>query len=39
MHTVGIKFLGMTDEVRNEILKFEFKKHGEKLLKKKSIHA
>jgi hypothetical protein len=39
MHTVGIKFLGMTDEVRNEILKFEFKKHGEKLLKKKSIHG
>jgi hypothetical protein len=25
----------MTEEVRNEILKFEFKKHGEILLKKK----
>lgn len=36
MHTVGIQFLGMTEEVKNEILKFEFKKHGEKLLKKKS---
>jgi Tfp pilus assembly protein PilZ len=37
MHTVGIKFIGMTEEVRNEILKFEFKKHGETLLKKKSL--
>jgi len=34
-HTVGMKFLGMTEEVRNEILQFEFKKHGDKLLKKK----
>jgi hypothetical protein len=36
-HTVGIRFLGMTEEVRNEILKFEFKKHGDKLLKRKSV--
>jgi hypothetical protein len=39
MHTVGIKFLGMTEEVRNEILKFEFKKHGEKLLTKKKLYS
>jgi len=38
-HTVGIKFLGMTEEVRNEILKFEFKKHGEKLLTKKKLYS
>jgi hypothetical protein len=37
VHTVGMKFIGMTEEVRNEILKFEFKKHGEILLKKKSM--
>jgi hypothetical protein len=39
MHMVGIKFLGMTDEVKNEILKFEFNKHGEKLLQKKGVPA
>jgi len=35
IHTVGIKFLGMNEEVRDEILKFEFKKHGERLLMRK----
>jgi hypothetical protein len=38
-HTVGITFLGMTEEVRNEILKFEFTKQAEKLLKKKRASA
>jgi len=32
---IGIKFLGMTEEVREEILKFNFKKHGEMLLMRK----
>jgi len=35
INTVGIKFLGMNEEVRDEILKFEFKKHGERLLMRK----
>ena len=39
IHTVGIKFLGMNEEVRDEILKFEFKKHGEKLLMRKHAHS
>lgn len=35
-HTVGIRFVGMTEEVRSEIVRFDFKKHREKLLRKKS---
>ncbi|PKN70054.1 MAG: hypothetical protein CVU54_08470 [Deltaproteobacteria bacterium HGW-Deltaproteobacteria-12] len=33
--TLGIAFLNMNEEVRNEILKFDFKKHKEKLIEKK----
>jgi hypothetical protein len=35
-YTVGIRFIGMNEEVCNEIVKFDFKKHREKLLKKKT---
>jgi Tfp pilus assembly protein PilZ len=31
-YSIGLKFLNMTDEVRNEILKFDFKKHRERLI-------
>ena len=31
-HILGIKFLGMTDAVRDEILKFDFKKHRQRLM-------
>jgi hypothetical protein len=31
-HILGIKFLGMSDAVRNEILKFDFKKHRQRLM-------
>ncbi len=31
-YTVSVKFRGMTDDVRNEILKFDFKKHRIKLI-------
>ncbi len=30
-HIVSVKFRGMNDEVRNEILKFDYKKHRQKL--------
>jgi hypothetical protein len=30
-YTLGIKFLGMNEEVRNEIIIFDFKKHRERL--------
>lgn len=30
--TSSVKFLGMNDDVRNEILKFDFKKHRKKLI-------
>jgi hypothetical protein len=33
--TLGISFLDTNEEVQNEILKFDFKKHKEKLIKKK----
>lgn len=32
IHILGIKFLGMTEAVRDEILKFDFKKHRKKLM-------
>ena len=35
-HTLGISFLGMNEEVRNEILKFDFKKHKESMRTRKS---
>ena len=38
-YSVGVRFVGMSDEVRNEIVKFDFKKHKEKLLKKKAPSA
>jgi c-di-GMP-binding flagellar brake protein YcgR len=31
-YTVSVKFRGMNDDVRNEILNFDFKKHREKLI-------
>lgn len=31
-HILGIKFLGMSDAVRDEILKFDFKKHRQRLM-------
>ena len=31
-YTVSVKFRGMNDDVRNEILKFDFKKHRNKLI-------
>ena len=31
-YTVSVKFRGMNDDVRNEILKFDFKKHRKKLI-------
>ena len=31
-HILGIKFLGMSDAVRDEILKFDFKKHRQRLV-------
>jgi hypothetical protein len=31
-HTLGVNFLDMNEEVRNEITKFDFKKHKERLL-------
>jgi hypothetical protein len=31
-YIIGIRFMDMSEEVRNEILKFDFKKHREKLL-------
>jgi len=31
-HTIGLKFLSMTEDVKNEILKFDFKKHRERLI-------
>ena len=31
-YILGIKFLGMSDAVRNEILKFDFKKHRQRLM-------
>jgi hypothetical protein len=31
-YTVSVKFRGMGDDVRNEILKFDFKKHRKKLI-------
>jgi c-di-GMP-binding flagellar brake protein YcgR len=31
-YTVSVKFQGMNDEVRDEILKFDFKKHRKKLI-------
>jgi hypothetical protein len=34
-YTMGIKFLGMNEEVLNEILKFDFKKHRQKLITRK----
>jgi hypothetical protein len=33
---IGIKFVGMSEEVRNEIIKFDFKKHKKRPLRKKS---
>lgn len=36
-YTVGIRFIGMNDEVRSEIVKFDFQKHQERLLKKKTV--
>jgi len=33
--TIGIKFVGMNEEVRNEIIKFDFKKHRENLTRTK----
>ena len=35
IYTLGIKFLGMCEEVREEILKFDFKKHRQKLMTRK----
>jgi hypothetical protein len=35
-HTLGIYFLNMNEEVRNEIIMFDFKKHKEKLIEKKN---
>ena len=35
-HTLGISFLGLNEEVRNEILKFDFKKHKESMRTRKS---
>lgn len=32
LYTLGIKFLGMCEAVREEILKFDFKKHRQKLM-------
>jgi hypothetical protein len=32
VYTLGIEFLGMPEEVRNEILRFDFKAHRQKLL-------
>ena len=34
--TIGIKFVGMNEEVRNEIIKFDFKKHRKNLSRLKS---
>lgn len=31
-YTVSVRFLGMNDDVRDEILKFDFKKHRKKLI-------
>jgi hypothetical protein len=35
IYTLGIQFLGMCEEVRNEILKFDFKGHRHKLVTRK----
>jgi hypothetical protein len=35
-YTLGVCFLGMNEEVRNEIIKFDFEKHKERLLTGKS---
>ncbi len=35
-YTLGIKFLGMNEDVRDEILKFDFKKHRQKLITRKN---
>jgi hypothetical protein len=35
-YVIGIKFVGMNDDVRNEILQFDFKKHREKLISRKN---
>ena len=32
-YSVGVRFIGVSEEVRSEILKFDFRKHREKLLK------
>jgi hypothetical protein len=34
---VSVKFRGMTDDVRSEILKFDFKKHRKKLITRKRV--
>jgi len=36
-YTVSVKFRGMNDDVRNEILKFDFKKHRKKLITGKKV--
>ena len=35
-YSIGLKFLNITEDVRNEILKFDFRKHRERLIKIKS---
>ena len=35
-YTIGVNFVHMDEHVRNEILKFDFKKHREKLITRKS---
>jgi Tfp pilus assembly protein PilZ len=35
-YTVGVKFVNMDEHVRNEILKFDFKKHRERLITRKA---
>jgi c-di-GMP-binding flagellar brake protein YcgR len=34
-YTVGVKFVHMDEHIRNEILKFDFKKHRERLIARK----
>ena len=36
IYTLGIQFLGMREDVRDEILRFDFKKHRQKLMTRKT---
>ena len=35
-YTTGLQFVGLNETVRDEILKFDFKKHRERLIAKRS---